>query len=130
MSRERFETVRTVLVALNERDVGGYLACCTSDVELIPATAGIEGGYTGRDGIERFFADLQDTAPNIHVVVERLESVGQKVLAFERASASGRASEAGGEIEFTTVYEFEGPKIHRIQVFLSRQEALEAVGLR
>ena len=129
MSRESFETVREVLVALNRRDADRYLACCTDDIELIPATGRIEGGYIGRSGIQRFFADLGDTAPDIEVEIEQLETVGQNVVAFERARARGRASEVGGEIDFTTVYEFAGRKIRRIQVFLSREEALEAAGL-
>ena len=99
-------------------------------MELVPATASIEGAYTGRSGIQRFFADLQDTAPTIQVRIDRLKTVGQSVVACERASASGRTSEATGEIEFTTVYKFAGPKIARIQVFLDRQQAFAAAGLR
>jgi len=79
MSRESFETVREVLVALNRRDADRYLACCTDDIELIPATGRIEGGYIGRSGIQRFFADLGDTAPDIEVEIEQLETVGQNV---------------------------------------------------
>jgi hypothetical protein len=129
MSREKFETVRKVLAALNERDVDGYLTCCTEDVELVPATVAIEGGYTGRSGIQRFFVDLRDAAPDIQVEIERLEAFGQNVIAFERGSASGRASEVRGDLAFTTVYEFAGPRIRRIQVFLNREEALQAAGL-
>jgi ketosteroid isomerase-like protein len=130
MSQEKFEAVRKVLIALNERDVDAYLACCTNDVELVPATMAIEGAYGGRSGIQRFFADLRDTAPDIRMEIERLEPVGQNVLAIERGSARGRASEVGGNIVFTTVYAFRGRKIARIQVFLDREQALEAAGLR
>jgi hypothetical protein len=130
MSQEKFEAVRTVVAGLNERDVDRYAACCTGDVELVPATGAIEGGYTGHRGIERFFADLGDAAPDMHLELERLEIVEENVLAFERGSASGRVSEVPGHIAFTTVYEFEGSKIRRIRVFLDRQQALEAVGLR
>ena len=130
MSRENVETAHRCVDALNRRDVDGYLACCTDNVEFVPATGPIEGAYEGRSGIERFFADLADTAPDIQVAIERSETIGQNVLAFERAHASGRTSEVGGEIDFTTVYEFAGLKIRRIQVFLDRQEALRAVGLR
>ena len=129
MSQEKVETAHRCVRALNQRDVAGYVGCCTDDVELIPATGPIEGEYRGRSGIERFFADLGDTAPDIQVDIERAEIIGQNVLAFERAHASGRTSEVGGEIDFTTVYEFAGRKIRRIQVFVNRQEALEAVGL-
>jgi hypothetical protein len=129
MSQEKFETVRRHLVALNARDVNGYLACCTDDVVLVPVTVAIEGEYTGRSGIERFFADLSDTAPDMEVEAEQLETVGQNVLAFERGRVGGRASEIGADIDFTTVYEFRGRKISRIRVFLNRQSALAAVGL-
>ncbi|MFL5820560.1 MAG: nuclear transport factor 2 family protein [Solirubrobacteraceae bacterium] len=130
MSRDKFEAVRTNVAALNERDVDRYLACCTADVELVPATGAIEGGYIGRRGIERFFADLRDAAADFQVETERLEVVRGNVLAFERGSASGRASEVPGQMAFTTVYEFEGSRIRRIRVFLDREQALEAVGLR
>ena len=131
MSQEKFETVQRYLAALNARDVDAYFACCTDDVVLVPATVAIEGEYRGRSGIERFFADLRDTAPDMKVEAERLEAVGQKVLAFERGKASGRASEVGAEIDFMTVYEFEGRKISRVLVFLSRQypSARQTTGL-
>lgn len=126
MSQRKFEAVRNVVVALNERDVDRYIACCTDDVELVPATAAIAGTYTGASGIQQFFADLKDTAPDIQVEIERLEVVGGNVLAFERGSASGRASGVGGDLEFTTIYEFTDGRVRRIRVFLDRQEATEA----
>jgi len=130
VSQQKFEVVRNVVLALNERDVEGYLACCTDDVELVPATAALAGTFMGAGGIERFFADLQDTAPDIQVEIERFEMVGGNVLAFENASASGRASGVGGDLEFTTLYEFAGGQIRRISVFLNRQEATEAARAR
>ena len=93
MSRENVETARGCVDALNRRDVDGYLTYCTDDVELVPATVAVEGAYTGPDGIRRFFADVQDTAPDFWLEVERLEAVGpDRVLAFERGTASGRTS--------------------------------------
>ena len=130
MAEQKFDAVRSVVGALNDRDVDGYLACCTDDVELVPATAAIAGTFRGSSGIARFFADLKDTAPDIHVGVERLELVGGNVVAFERASASGRASGVGGDLEFTTLYEFAGRRIRRISVFLDRQEANRTARVR
>jgi ketosteroid isomerase-like protein len=130
MSQEKFETVRRLIASLNARDVDGYIACCTEDVEVVTATAPIDGAYRDRSGIERFFADLRDTAPDFEMRIERLEAVGEKVLATERGSASGRTSEVHGDLAFSTVYEFRDRKISRIQVFLDAGKALEAVGLR
>jgi ketosteroid isomerase-like protein len=128
MSQEKFEAIRKQLLAINARDVDAYMACSTEDIELVPATRVIEGAYRGRPGIERFFADLGDVAADIELRTERMEPVGDKVLSFETGSGTGRASEVGLEVLFTSIYEFRGGKISRVQVFLDRQEALKAAG--
>jgi len=134
MSQENVETARRCVEAVNRRDVDGYLACCTKDVELRTAVVAVSGAHVGAEGIRRFFADLQDTAPDIRVDVERLEADGEdRVLGFERATVSGRSSGITVEegILFWTVYDFADGRIKRIQVFTDRQEAaLEAGGLR
>jgi hypothetical protein len=33
MSQENVEIVERAVAAINQRDIGGYLACCTDDVE-------------------------------------------------------------------------------------------------
>lgn len=123
---QKFATVEHVIAAMNERDVAAYMACCTDDVELVPVTAAVTGTYAGKAGIRAFFADLQDSAPDIHVRAEKFELVGGDVLASERASASGRVSGIVGELEFATLYEFAGDRVASISVFLERAEALRA----
>jgi hypothetical protein len=34
MSHENVEVVERLIAAVNERDLGGYLACCTDDIRL------------------------------------------------------------------------------------------------
>ena len=129
---ENIETVRRCLDALNRRDLDGYLACCTDDVELRTALVALEGEHEGRDGIRRFFADVQDTAPDFQLALERVEVVGRnKVLSFERGTASGRTSGVAVEkgIPLGTVYDFAEGKVERIRVFAEREQALEAAGL-
>ena len=133
MSRENVEVVRKMIIALNQRDVDSYIACCTDDVELQTTLAPLEGAHVGADGVRRFFADIQDTAPDFWLEVERLEAVGSdRVLGFERGTVSGRTSGVTLDegIPFGTVYEFAHGKIKRMRVFVDRQQALEAVGLR
>ena len=141
MSHENLEAVREVISAVNDRDLDRYLVHCTESIELETPWAAVEGVYEGPDAIRRLFSDLRDTLPDFHLVVERLEPIGSdRVLAFLRASATGRASgitasagvssATGGGIPSANVYDFAGGKIRRIRVFLDRQEALEAVGLR
>jgi ketosteroid isomerase-like protein len=133
MSQENVETARRCLDALNRRDVEGYIACCTDDVELRTATVALEGAYVGAEGIRRFFYDIQDTAPDFHLEIERLEAVGpDRVLGFARGTVSGRSSGVTLDegIPFGDVWDFADGKVSRIEVFTDRQEALEAVGLR
>src|SRR4051812_36064982 len=93
MSRENVEIVKRAIGAVNDRDIDGYLACCTEDVEMRTPLASIGAVYEGVDAIRRFFADIQDTVPDFRVELERLDAIEQsRVLAFVRITATGRAS--------------------------------------
>src|SRR5829696_2900067 len=143
MSQENVEVVRRAIAAANERDVDRYLALCSEDIELQTPWTAVEGLYVGPDAIRRFFTDIRDTARDFHLNIERLESIGSdRVLAFLRAHVSGRASgiTVGSEslsseprhagIPTGNVYDLSDGKIRRIRIFVDRDEALEAVGLR
>jgi ketosteroid isomerase-like protein len=133
MSQENVEVVRRAIAAVNARDVEGYLACCTHDIELRTPWAEVGGVYQGRDAIRRFFGDLSDAGPDFGLTVERVQSVGtERVLAFLRASATGRTSgiDMGQDVPTGNIYDFVDGKIARVQIFLDRTEALEAAGLR
>jgi SnoaL-like domain len=144
MSQANLELVERVVVAVNERDVHGYLACCADDIKLRTPWAALEGVYEGPEAIRRFFADLQDWAPDFRLTIERAEPIGAtRVLVFLRASLSGRASglpavamssglgeaQAAGDLSTATVFDFVGGKVVSIRAFLDRDQALDAAGL-
>jgi ketosteroid isomerase-like protein len=121
------EMVQALIDALNDRDVERYLACCTEDVELRPATGPIEGVYAGREGIRRFFADIGDSAPDFRLEAERIEVVSpDRLIAFTRLTATGRASGVPADQAVATVYDLRDGRMRRIRVFLDRQEAVQA----
>jgi hypothetical protein len=131
MPEENVEIVRWAVTALNERDIDGYLTCCTQDVQLVPPTAQIEGAYEGPSGVRRFFADVQDAGPDFRLEVESLESFAPAlVLASLRATASGRTTGIDSDLQITNVYELDNGKIRRVRVFRNRAEALNAAGLQ
>jgi len=131
MSGENLEVVRRAIAALNQRDLDRYLACCTRSVQLRTPVAAVSGTYDGPQGIRRFWADLEDATPDFKLELERLEAVGDdRALACLVARASGRTSGVPFEGATTNVYTFAHGKIDRIEIFLDRQQALEAVGLR
>ena len=132
MSQENVEIVERAVAAVNDRDIDGYLACCTDDIQLQTPVSPIEGIYKGSEGIKRYFADLRDAGRDFRVTIDRLETVGaDRVVGFLRLNMSGRASgiSLGGDIPATNVWDLADGKIKRVRIFLDRREALEAVGL-
>jgi ketosteroid isomerase-like protein len=131
MSQENMEVVERAVTAVNQWDIDGYLACCTNDVQLSTPVATVGGVYDGPDGIRRFFTDLGDTGPDFQIAIERLEAIGtDRVLAFMRVTATGRASGIPTETRTGNVYDLADGKIELIRIFADREQALEAAGLR
>jgi ketosteroid isomerase-like protein len=129
MSQENVETVRRAIAAINARDIDAYLACCTENVELLLPMVGAQ--YLGADGIRRFFTDIEDTGPDFRIEVQRVQAIGDSnAIAFLRFGSTGRASGIVTGAESANVYDFIDGKIGRIRIFLDREEALEAAGLR
>jgi len=129
MSQETLEVVRQAVAALNARDLEGYLACCTRDVELHTPEV-FAGVYEGPQGIRRFLTDVEDAAPDFHIDIQDLEGVGDyQVLAFIRTGSHGRASRIPMATTQTNVYDLVDGKIRRIRIFPDHHQALKAVGL-
>jgi len=131
VSRENARLVERAIAAINARDIEGYLACCTENVKLETPMAAVGGVYEGIDGIRRYFADIEDAAPDFRIELDGVEEVDSKrVLAFLRISSTGRASGIRmAPPPLTNVYDLIDGKLSRIRIFLDRQQALKAVGL-
>ena len=122
--------VERAIAALNARDLDSYLACCTKDVELRTPWAAVGGVYRGPVGIKRFLDDIEDAGPDFRIDVHGLQAIGRdRVLAFIHSGSTGRASGIPIAADATNVYDLIDGRISRIQIFLDRNEALEAVGL-
>ena len=131
MSEENVKIVERAVAAVNARDIDAYLACCTDDIELWTPVAAVAGVYEGRDGIERFFADIEDAAPDFRIDTERAQAIGgDRVLFFTRVTSTGRASGIPTTVDTANIYDLDAGKIRRLRIFVDRQAALEAVGLR
>ena len=87
--------------------------------------------YEGIDGIRRYFADIEDAAPDFRLELDGVEGVDSKrVIAFLRTSGVGRASGIRmAPPPLTNVYDLLDGKISRVRIFLDREEALKAAGL-
>ena len=69
------EIVKRAIAAVNERDIDGYLGCCTEDIQLQTPVSPVAGVYEGADGIRRFFADIEDAGPDFRLDLERWKAL-------------------------------------------------------
>jgi ketosteroid isomerase-like protein len=133
MSKENVEIVRDQYAATNERDFKRVMSHYAEDVELVVYFQDIRAGtFKGRDATGRWFGDWlssfdRDARFDLKELTELEDGT---VLVVADHHARGRAS--GAEVQGTVVWRYrlrEG-KIIRVEGYPSRDDALEAAGVR
>ena len=132
MSEENVEIVREMVTRFAAGDWEGWREVFTEDAiwDTSATTTPQAGVYEGHAGMERFFIDWLGTWEN--PVVETLELIdaGDCVISVFRWTGRGKASGVETETTMFGVYVVEGGLILRFRQYESREEALEAAGLR
>jgi ketosteroid isomerase-like protein len=132
MSRENVEVVRALFDAYRSRAIDAAVELAHPDIEVRPSIVGgpESSVYRGRDGFRTFLADVEAAWADFRIEVEEFRDLGATVLALGRSFARGEGS--GVVVEATTgwVAVVRDGKVHRFASFASRDQALEAVGLR
>ena len=131
MSQANVETVKELMDAVNRRDIDTFARVTTPDFEWFPVFAArVEGDpYRGREGIETFLREIDETWEEFRPVPEEYRDLGDCVLALGRLKTRGQASGAPSDSPWGGVYDIRGGKTSRIRTFLDHGEALRAVGL-
>ena len=136
MSRENVELVRRALDALNRVSASGDLTALVQwqreladpAIEYIPVVEGmrIRGHEDLLDYWQRWFEPWSDIRWDIEEVID----AGEQVLAVLTIVARGEGS--GMEITQRAfpVFDVRDGKIARVREYLTREDALEAAGLR
>ena len=87
------------------------------------------GVYYGIDQVKAYWRDFLEQFERTTLEAERLQAVGDTVLAQVVQHAKGRASGVEGDIPFFMLFTFRGKKIVRVDSMIEEAEALEAAGL-
>jgi ketosteroid isomerase-like protein len=132
MSQENVEVVRRIERAFNKGDVDAIVA------ELDPAVEweeqpipGIDPVYYGHEGVRRWAeAIMGQELRALQAHVEGFTEAGDAVIASTRIWGAGQSSGVEVQMHVQLVVTFREGKVARRQVFQTRQQALEAVGLR
>jgi ketosteroid isomerase-like protein len=130
MSAENVAATRRIVDAFNRRDLDSVLDDLDPEVRLDEwQEAPGAQSFHGHEGVRTALDSWFETWEWMQVDIEEVREVGDRVLFTLHQRAKGRGS--GIEIEITSwnVYSFRDGKVSRMQLFTSREPALEAAGL-
>jgi ketosteroid isomerase-like protein len=137
MSQENVEIVRQVFDAAIRRDTDAVLALYDEAVEWetgrSPLTRLVGGGGTfhGHEGLRAFFRERYEAWEKSVDECEELIDAGDRIISVLTSRGQGRASGVEVKLQgYAAVWTIRDQKIIRVEWFPSREEALEAVGLR
>jgi ketosteroid isomerase-like protein len=85
--------------------------------------------YLGTDGVTEFMRAFLAAWTNLTMEAEDVVEAGDSVVVTTRWRGVGRESGARTEKRVFDVWTFRGRAVTRVEFFLDRDEALEAVGL-
>ena len=134
MSQENVELVRRVIDVMDaegmEAALPVFLDAAHPDIELRedPAWPG-SAAYRGVEHVRQVLLDRMDTL-DFDQQTEDLIAADDKIVALVRWSGRGKTSGAQGEISMAIVWTVRDRVITRLEFFLDRDQALEAVRLR
>ena len=131
MSQENVEVVKVLMDAVNRRDIDAYAGVTTTDFEWFPVFAARveQDVYRGREGIEKFLGEVDETWEEFRPIPEEYRDLGDQVLALGQLKTRGRASGAPTESPWAGIYDMRGGKVSRIRTYLDHAEALRWAGL-
>jgi ketosteroid isomerase-like protein len=133
MSRENVEVIRRMYERWLRQDPAMFEAF-DPEIELHPDPAadwvGVDDRYHGHDGIRAYMAQVYEAFQDYRPEVEELLAAGDKVITLAIEHGRGRGSGATVQAHRTAhVWTMRGDKAIRLDLYLDRDEALQAVGL-
>jgi ketosteroid isomerase-like protein len=131
MSEENVEIVRRDITARSARDWAVLAEIWHPDIEL-ELVAGA-GTFRGFGEIRPFFDTLSNLYSEYRVELDEIIDAGDRVITVERVGGRGlKGSDAETWVEdkFVRLISFKEGKLWRIKEYRSREQALQAAGLR
>jgi ketosteroid isomerase-like protein len=132
MAHQNMEIVRRAYEMFNRNGPEAILDFLDPDVEWdeseLPARQ--PGVYRGHDGVRRLFEENASLWEDINVQVDEILGGDEGVVAFIRVRGRGRHTRANVELAIAEVWKMRDGKGSEVRLYLDRQEALEAIGLR
>jgi hypothetical protein len=129
MESRRVELFRQACELFNQRDWDGFAALMNDGVEVESRLAQVEGGYTGHEGLRRWWDDVAETMPDYRVEILEVRDYGDALLARVQGVGSGISSSTPIVDPFWQAVRWEGNRLVGWRNCSTEAEALEALGL-
>jgi ketosteroid isomerase-like protein len=130
MPSDGVEIAKHAIRAFNERAIDAFAAQTTPDFEWSPSMVAIEGEtFVGREGIDTYFARLDEAWERFHIHQDRFRDGGELVVMLGRLEGLGKSSGVLVESSLGMVFDFRDGAISRIRGYLDHAEAMRVAGL-
>jgi ketosteroid isomerase-like protein len=130
MSQENVEIVRLALEAFAKQGPEAVLPFLDPNVIVFDPDLPGAGSFEGHDGFLAFTEQVLDAFEDYRVESERLLDADDRVVAFLHHRGRGKGSGAPIELRDAQVWTLQEGQAKRIDLYLDRERALEAAGLR
>jgi ketosteroid isomerase-like protein len=133
MSQENVEIVKTALDAMAQQGLDVFSEYWTDDIEWRAAEGALDdrGPLHGKEACRVYVQDWLDTFAELTVEpLEVIDAGRDQVVAVLRNRGRAKLSEIETELTYAVVYGVRDGKIARGREYATRDEALEAAGLR
>jgi uncharacterized protein len=131
--RTRIEIVEAAFEAWNRGDIDAFAGYTAENVAWLEVSGRPEGGgnseQLGRDRLRESLKSLFDAWESYHLQAERIEDLGDRVVAIVRETARGRASGVEVDGRWGYVLTVEDGQIVRVEAYRDADRALEVTGL-
>jgi ketosteroid isomerase-like protein len=133
MSQENVERLRQAYDAVNQGDFEPFLAGAHPDLEYranLQAVMGESGTYRGREGLAEYVKDLRSVWSSWRWILKEVSTLDEAhVLAVIDWEGVGLRSSVPVTVHAVVMFTFQDGLVIRAEDHLTRQAALEAVGL-
>jgi ketosteroid isomerase-like protein len=131
MSDENVARFQAAVAAFNQRDGAKFDRLLAPDAEIVPVRAAIEGTtYRGRDAASQYLAAVDDSWESLRWELDEVRAAGELVLGLGHIRGRGRGTGATIDTNGGWVARFREGLMASFRTCTSRDEALEAAGLR
>ena len=131
MSQQRVENLRRLYAALARGDTQGVIECLHPTAELHqPRESPGASSYYGRDEVARGTTDFLSAWDDFTFEPREVNAIGDGILMNMLLTARGKGSGVEVTMSVFHAWTFRDGQPHRLFVCMTREEALEAAGLR